>query len=43
MERIKMRNYLDAIVISGDPIEKIEADLAELEEESKKLTDWPKM
>lgn len=38
-----MRNYLDAVVISGDSIEKIEADLAELEEESKKLTDWPEM
>ena len=43
MERIKVRNYRDVVIISNDPPEKIAADLAKLEEENKKLKDWPPM
>lgn len=43
MEGIEERKRLDAILVSNDSLEKIEEDIAKLEEESKNLTEWPFM
>ncbi len=39
----KTLGYYDGLVFSGKSSEELEKELKELEEETKKLTDWPPM